>query len=139
MTGWRLGWFAADAPIAAQASKVHQYMVSSVPAFVQHAAARALQEDIQPAREIYQARRDYVVRRLKRMGLPLVEPQGAFYAFPSIERFGLSSEEFCTRLIQEAGVALVPGSCFGAEGFVRLVLLLRRRPRRGSESPGTLR
>lgn len=120
MTGWRLGWFAADASIASQASKIHQYMVSSVPSFVQHAAARALEQDVAPAREVYRARRAFVLRRLEEIGLAVVEPKGAFYAFPSIERFGLSSEEFCTRLIKECGVALVPGSCFSAEGFVRL-------------------
>lgn len=120
MTGWRLGWFAADAALTAQASKIHQYMISSVPSFVQHAAARALELDIQPAVEIYRERRALVLRRLAEMGLDVVEPAGAFYAFPSIEKFGISSEEFCTRLIKEQGVALVPGSCFAAEGFVRL-------------------
>lgn len=120
MTGWRLGWFAADAALTAQASKIHQYMISSVPSFVQHAAAHALELDIQPAVEIYRERRVLVLRRLAEMGLDVVEPAGAFYAFPSIEKFGISSEEFCTRLIKEQGVALVPGSCFAAEGFVRL-------------------
>lgn len=120
MTGWRLGWVAADASIAAQMAKIHQYMVSSVPSFVQRAAERALEQDVAPAREVYRERRDYVLRRLDAMGLPCVHPAGAFYAFPSIERFGMPSEEFCLRLIEEAGVALVPGSCFSAEGFVRL-------------------
>lgn len=120
MTGWRLGWLAADLRIVEQAAKIHQYMVSSVPAFVQRAAARALDEDVAPVREVYRARRDVVLRRLADMGLSLERPAGAFYAFPSIECFGMSSEEFCVRLIDEAGVALVPGSCFGAEGFVRL-------------------
>lgn len=120
MTGWRLGWLAADASLVAEMSKIHQYMVSSVPSFVQRAAARALEQDIEPALETYRARRDVVLRRLAAMGLEVVEPQGAFYAFPRIERFGMSSEEFCTRLIQEAGVALVPGSCFEAEGYARL-------------------
>lgn len=120
MTGWRLGWFAADAALTAQASKIHQYMISSVPSFVQHAAAEALQQDIQPALDTYKERRALVLRRLGEMGLDVVEPAGAFYAFPRIQQFGLSSEEFCTRLIQEQGVALVPGSCFAAEGYVRL-------------------
>ena len=120
MTGWRLGWVAADASIAAQMAKIHQYMVSSVPSFVQRAAERALEQDVAPARGVYRERRDYVLRRLDAMGLPCVHPAGAFYAFPSIERFGMPSEEFCLRLIDEEGVALVPGSCFSAEGFVRL-------------------
>ncbi len=120
MTGWRLGWVAADAPLIAQMAKIHQYMVSSAPSFVQRAAACALEQDVSAARESYRARRDYVVERLAAMGLSTVRPAGAFYAFPSIEKFGMSSEEFCLRLIDEAGVALVPGSCFSAEGFVRI-------------------
>lgn len=120
MTGWRLGWVAADAPLIAQMAKIHQYMVSSVPSFVQRAAACALEQGVSAARESYRARRDYVVERLAAMGLSTVRPAGAFYAFPSIEKFGMSSEEFCLRLIDEAGVALVPGSCFSAEGFVRI-------------------
>ena len=120
MTGWRLGWVGADAPIAAEIAKIHQYMVSSVPSFVQRAAIEALQQDVAPARATYAQRRQVVLNRLADMGLPATHPAGAFYAFPSIERFGMSSEEFCTRLINEAGVALVPGSCFSAEGFVRL-------------------
>ena len=120
MTGWRLGWIAADASFIAQAAKMHQYMVSSVPSFVQHAAVAALESDIEPALEVYQERRDLVLRRLNEIGLPVNRPDGAFYAFPSIERFGLTSEEFCERLIKEAGVALVPGALFGAEGYVRL-------------------
>lgn len=120
MTGWRLGWVAADAPLIAQMAKIHQYMVSSVPSFIQRAAACALEQDVSAARESYRARRDYVVERLAAMGLSTVRPAGAFYAFPSIEKFGMSSEEFCLRLIDEAGVALVPGSCFSAEGFVRI-------------------
>ena len=69
---------------------------------------------------MYRGRRNYVLARLKEIGLDVVEPDGAFYVFPSIEKFGMSSDEFCTRLIAEKGVALVPGSCFAAEGFVRL-------------------
>ncbi|MDO4442678.1 MAG: aminotransferase class I/II-fold pyridoxal phosphate-dependent enzyme [Slackia sp.] len=120
MTGWRLGWVAADAALVAQMAKIHQYMVSSVPSFVQRAAARALEQDISSDRDRYRARRDYVLERLAAMGLSAVRPAGAFYVFPSIARFGMPSEEFCLRLIEEAGVALVPGSCFSAEGYVRL-------------------
>ncbi len=120
MTGWRLGWVAADAPIAAEIAKMHQYMVSSVPSFVQTAAIQALKEGIFSVRDMYRERRDFVLRRLREIGLSVVEPEGAFYVFPSIEKFSMTSDEFCTRLISEAGVALVPGSCFAAEGFVRL-------------------
>ena len=120
MTGWRLGWIAADESFIDQVSKVHQYMVSSVPSFVQHAAVAALESDIAPALATYRERRDLVLRRLEEIGLSVNRPDGAFYAFPSIERFDIPSEEFCERLIREAGVALVPGAFFGAEGYVRL-------------------
>ena len=120
MTGWRLGWVGAGEKVAAAMAKVHQYAVSSVPAFMQHAAMEALATSTAPMRASYQARRDFTVEALDRMGLSVVTPQGAFYAFPSIEGLGLASEEFCERAIREAGVALVPGSCFGGEGYVRL-------------------
>lgn len=120
MTGWRLGWLAAPRELKAQIEKMHQYLVSSVPAFVQDAAVVALGCDVEPMRETYRRRRDLVVSRLGEMGLPVEEPSGAFYAFPSISHLGMGSEEFCERAIREAGVALVPGTCFGTEGFVRL-------------------
>ena len=120
MTGWRLGWVGAGEKVAAAMAKVHQYAVSSVPAFLQHAAVEALATNTAPMRASYQARRDVTVEALDRMGLSVVTPRGAFYAFPSIEGLGLASEEFCERAIREAGVALVPGSCFGGEGHVRL-------------------
>lgn len=120
MTGWRVGWVAAAAPVAAQIAKAHQFMVSSVPAFIMPAAEAALACDPEPMRTVFQARRARVLQALEDMGLPVVEPGGAFYAFPSIAGTGLGSEEFCERAITEAGVALVPGTCFSAEGFVRL-------------------
>lgn len=120
MTGWRVGWVAAAAPVAAQIAKAHQFMVSSVPAFIMPAAEAALACDPEPMRTVFQARRARVLQALEDMGLPVVEPGGAFYAFPSIAGTGLGSEEFCERAIAEAGVALVPGTCFSAEGFVRL-------------------
>ena len=120
MTGWRLGWLAAPSELKAQIEKMHQYLVSSVPAFVQDAAVVALGCDVEPMRETYLRRREAVCRRLGEMGLALERPAGAFYAFPSIEGLGLGSEEFCERAIREAGVALVPGTCFGSEGYVRL-------------------
>ena len=120
MTGWRLGWLAAPAELVEQVAKVHQYAVSSAVSFTQRAAVRALASDVVPMRERYRARRDLVTQALAATGLPTPEPGGAFYAFPSIEEFGMSSEEFCTRAIREAGVAMVPGSLFGGEGHVRL-------------------
>lgn len=120
MTGWRLGWLCAMPALSGEAAKIHQYMVSSVPAFVQHAAAEALSTDVSPMRESYRRRRDLTVAAVERMALPLAVPEGAFYAFPRIDQLGLGSEEFCERAICEAGVALVPGSCFGAEGYARI-------------------
>lgn len=120
MTGWRLGWLMADMPVKQQLQKVHQYSVVSVNSFVQSACVVALQQDVSSMRKVYQKRRDMVCQRLQQMGLEVNIPQGAFYVFPSIQKLGISSEEFCTKLIQQAGVALVPGSCFGAQGYVRL-------------------
>ena len=120
MTGWRLGWAVSSPKLSAQMSKVHQYAVSCLPAFTQRAGVVALAEDVFFLRESYRRRRDLVVRLLGEMGLCAREPDGAFYAFPSVAEFGLTSEEFCERAISEAGVALVPGVFFGAEGFVRL-------------------
>jgi aspartate/methionine/tyrosine aminotransferase len=130
MTGWRLGWLECAAELAREASKIHQYMVSSVPAFLQHAALEALGTDTARMRRDYQARRDLTLGRLAQMGLSCEQPGGAFYAFPRVSELGLNSEAFCEQAIREAGVALVPGSCFGgrsgtgpwsrANGFVRL-------------------
>lgn len=121
MTGWRLGWVAADGPVAAQVAKAHQNMVSSVPAFAMPAAAAALEVDPAPMLDIYRARRTRVLAALDAMGLPpAVVPAGAFYVFVPVGITGLSSEEFCERAIVEAGVGLVPGECFGCAGYVRL-------------------
>lgn len=120
MTGWRIGWLAADPSLAVQIAKAHQYMVSSAVSFEMPAAAAALSVDPAPMLETYRARRARVLAALEKMGLSVVEPAGAFYVFPSIKGTGLTSEQFCTRAIEEAGVGLVPGSCFGSEGCVRL-------------------
>ena len=120
MTGWRIGWLAAAPSLAVQIAKAHQYMVSSAVAFEMPAAAAALSVDPAPMLETYRARRARVLAALEKMGLSVVEPAGAFYVFPSIKGTGLTSEQFCTRAIEEAGVGLVPGSCFGSEGYVRL-------------------
>jgi len=94
--------------------------ITAVPTFLQEAAITALQTDPTPMREIYAKRRDYVCRRLREMGLDFPEPEGAFYVFPDISRFGMGSEEFCTRMIKEGRVAAVPGTCFGSEGHIRI-------------------
>ena len=120
MTGWRLGWLAAAAPVAAEIAKMHQYMVSSAASFEMPAGEVALGADPAPMLATYRARRERVLAALAAMGLPCVEPAGAFYMFPSIAGTGLTSQEFCERAIREAGVALVPGDCFGSEGFARL-------------------
>ena len=120
MTGWRLGWLAAAAPVIAEIAKAHQYLVSSAVSFEMDAAARALTVDPTPMLEVYRARRKRVLAALSTMGLDVVEPAGAFYAFPSIKKFGLTSEAFCIKAIKEANVALVPGDCFGTEGHIRL-------------------
>ena len=120
MTGWRIGWLAADPSLAVQIAKAHQYMVSSAVSFEMPAAAAALSVDPAPMLETYRARRARVLAALEKMGLSVVEPAGAFYVFPSIKGTSLTSEQFCARAIEEAGVGLVPGSCFGSEGYVRL-------------------
>ena len=95
MTGWRLGWLAAATPVIAEIAKAHQYLVSSAVSFEMDAAARALTVDPTPMLEVYRARRERVLAALNAMGLDAVEPAGAFYTFPSIKKFGLTSEDFC--------------------------------------------
>lgn len=120
MTGWRIGWLAAAPALREQIEKMHQYLISSIPTFVQDAAVVALGLDPVEMRETYRRRRDYVCERLRSMGLPLTRPEGAFYAFPDIRGLGMGSQELCERLVREAGVACVPGVCFGTPGFLRL-------------------
>ena len=120
MTGWRMGYLIAHPDIKERLELVHQFSVVSTPSLFQRAAIAALECDTTPFVEKYKTRRDYTVSRLKTMGLSLTTPEGAFYVFPSIKKFGIPSAEFCKRLISEAGVALTPGFCFGAEGYVRL-------------------
>ena len=120
MTGWRVGYLMADAPVKAQLEKVHQYNVVSISTFVQHACVEALRTDITPMLETYRRRKDYVCGRLDNMGLSYYKPQGAFYVFPSIQKYGLDSMTFCTRLVHEGKLACTPGICFGAEGFIRI-------------------
>lgn len=120
MTGWRIGWLAAAPALREQIEKMHQYLISSIPAFVQDAAVVALGLDPVEMRETYRRRRDYVCERLHAMGLPLTRPEGAFYAFPDVRGLGMDSQELCERLVREAGVACVPGECFGSAGYLRL-------------------
>lgn len=125
MTGWRIGYACAPAPILAQMLKLHQYAIMSAPTTAQHAAIEAMQngdEDVAAMREEYDVRRRYILKRLRDMGLTCFEPEGAFYVFPCITSTGMDSETFCTRLLKEKHVAVVPGSAFGAsgEGHVRI-------------------
>ena len=120
MTGWRIGYLTCPAYVMERLLLLSAAEIASVPTFLQEAALTALATDPSPMVETYRKRRDYVCRRLDEMGLSYPAPEGAFYVFPDISKFGLTSEDFCIRMIKEGGVAAVPGSCFGAEGYIRL-------------------
>ena len=125
MTGWRLGYAAAPREIIRQMVKIHQYVIMSAPTTSQYAAIEALRHgdaDVARMRESYDERRLFLMKELRDMGISCFEPMGAFYVFPNIRRFGMTSEEFATRLLQEQRVAVVPGSAFGecGEGFLRI-------------------
>lgn len=120
MTGWRVGYLVGPQPVMDRLLLLHAAFVAAVPTFLQTACVTALGLDVSQMREKYRSRRDDCMARLEKMGLRAPKPEGAFYIFLDIRPFGMDSETFCTRLIREAGVAMVPGSCFGAEGFVRL-------------------
>ena len=125
MTGWRLGYAAAPHRILEQMLKIHQFAIMCAPTTSQYAAVSALRDgdnDVQMMREAYDQRRRFVLHACKEMGLDCFEPEGAFYAFPSIKRFGMTSDEFATRFLREEKVAVVPGTAFGAsgEGFLRV-------------------
>jgi aminotransferase len=125
MTGWRLGYACAPNEILRQMLKIHQFAIMCAPTTSQYAAVSALRdgdEDVQQMREAYDQRRRYLLHAFEEMGIPCFEPQGAFYMFPNISRFGMSSDEFATRLLQEEKVAIVPGTAFGecGEGFLRV-------------------
>ena len=120
MTGWRIGYLTCPDYVMDRLLLLSAAEIAAVPTFLQEAAVTALATDPTPMVEIYRRRREYVCRRLDEMGLRYPAPEGAFYIFPDISKFGLSSEEFCIRMIKEGGVAAVPGSCFGAEGYIRL-------------------
>ena len=125
MTGWRLGYAAGPVPIIKVMTKIHQSCIMSAPTTSQYAAITALRQcddQIEMMRDEYNRRRRYVVKSLNDMGLTCFEPRGAFYVFPSIQISGLSSEEFCERLLKEKEVAIIPGSAFGAcgDGYARI-------------------
>lgn len=125
MTGWRLGYVAGPKPIIKQMLKIHQYGIMSSPTVSQYAAVEALEncdEDIIKMRDEYDMRRRWLVKALNDIGLTCFEPKGAFYVFPSIKSTGLTSEEFCERLVYEHNVAVVPGNAFGecGEGYIRI-------------------
>lgn len=125
MTGWRLGYAVGPQPVIAVMTKIHQSCIMSAPTTSQYAAITALRscdDEIEIMRDEYNRRRRYVVKALNDMGLTCFEPRGAFYVFPCIRVSGLTSEEFCERLLREQEVAIVPGDAFGAsgEGFARI-------------------
>ena len=120
MTGWRIGYLVCPEKLLARLLLLSAAEIAAVPTFLQAAAQTALLQDTAPTRALYRRRRDYVCTRLTQMGLEFPDPQGAFYVFPSIEKFGIPSWEFCLRLVKEAGLAAVPGTCFGCEGYIRL-------------------
>ena len=125
MTGWRLGYALGPEPVISQMTKLHQFAIMSAPTNSQHAAIDALKhgdKDIVKMREDYDMRRKFTVNAFREIGLDCFEPEGAFYIFPCIKSTGLSSEEFCERLIMEKHVAVVPGTAFGdcGEGFIRV-------------------
>ncbi|MDE7333945.1 MAG: aminotransferase class I/II-fold pyridoxal phosphate-dependent enzyme [Lachnospiraceae bacterium] len=125
MTGWRLGYACAPKEIMEQMLKIHQFAIMCAPTTSQYAAVEALRngdDDVAMMRESYNQRRRYLMHAFKEMGLECFEPYGAFYVFPSIKEFGMTSEEFAGRLLQEEKVAVVPGTAFGdcGEGFLRI-------------------
>ena len=125
MTGWRLGYALAPKMIAEQMTKIHQFAIMCAPTTSQYAAIEAVKNgdrDIEKMKDSYDKRRHFLLKTLDEMGIPCFEPRGAFYIFPCIKEFGLSSEEFATRLLHEEELAVVPGTAFGecGEGFIRI-------------------
>src|SRR5512143_2911438 len=124
MTGWRIGYAAAPKEILAAMRKIHQYTIMSAPTMAQVAAIEAIEQGeayVEEMRQEYDRRRKLIVNSFNSFGLKTFEPQGAFYAFPSITISGMNEDEFANRLLQEEHVAVVPGTAFGAggEGYVR--------------------
>ena len=120
MTGWRIGYCMADAPMIDRIQIFHQYSVVSIPSFVQRACVTALETEVDDVVALFRKRRDYVYQRLTDMGLSVQEPQGAFYMFIDIRKYGMDSETFCVKMLKEGLVGLIPGIHFGTEGYMRL-------------------
>ena len=125
MTGWRLGYACGPEEIIQQMTKIHQFAIMCAPTMSQYAAVDALKngdEDVAMMRDSYDKRRRFVLHELRDMGLPTFEPFGAFYVFPNVAEFGMTSDAFATRLLEEQKVAIVPGTAFGdcGEGFLRI-------------------
>ncbi len=125
MTGWRLGYACAPRELIQQMTKIHQFAIMCAPTISQYAAVEALKngdDDVEMMRKSYNQRRRYLMQAFKDMGLECFEPFGAFYVFPCIKEFGMTSEEFATRFLQEEKVAVVPGTAFGdcGEGYLRI-------------------
>lgn len=125
MTGWRLGYAAAPSVILQQMLKIHQYAIMCAPTTSQYAAVSAMKNgdpDVAMMRDSYNQRRRYLLHAYEEMGLDCFEPMGAFYTFPNISRFGMTSDQFATRFLEEEKVAVVPGTAFGhcGEGFIRV-------------------
>lgn len=125
MTGWRLGYACGPAPIIQQMTKIHQFAIMCAPTTSQYAAVEALKNgdaDVAEMRTAYNQRRRFLMDAFRKMGLECFEPYGAFYVFPCIKEFGMTSDEFATRLLEEEKVAVVPGTAFGdcGEGFLRI-------------------
>lgn len=125
MTGWRLGYALGPALILEQMTKIHQFAIMCAPTTSQYAAIAAMKDcdkDVEHMRESYDQRRRFLLNEFKEMGLPCFEPKGAFYMFPCIKKFGITSEEFATRLLHSQKLAVVPGDAFGecGEGFLRI-------------------
>lgn len=120
MPGWRCGYMLASKEFVSHASKIHQYMIVALNTFIQDAMIKALDYDPKPMVLEYKKRRDYIYDRLKAMGLDVIKPEGAFYIFPSIKKFGMSSLEFCKKLAIDYKLAVIPGYCFEADDYIRL-------------------
>ncbi len=125
MTGWRLGYACGPEEIMTQMVKIHQFAIMCAPTTSQYAAVEALKngdDDVKMMREQYNHRRRYLLNEFKRIGLPCFDPYGAFYVFPCIKKFGMTSDDFCTRLLKEEKLAVVPGTAFGdcGEGYIRI-------------------
>lgn len=120
MTGWRLGFLTCPEYVMDRLLLLSAAAITAAPTFLQEAAITALNTPVAPIRAVYEKRRAYVTGRLRAMGLSFPEPEGAFYVFVNIAKFGMDSGTFCTRMIQEGKLAAVPGSCFGADDYIRL-------------------